>query len=138
MSATATDTPTKREITPEHKAAMARGRDMGRHVKAYLSALENHKPRRGRKADHKRTIEKVELALADESTSPVERVRLIQMRLDAEKALAAEENTADITSLETEFVKVAKDYSESKGLTYDAWRQVGVTPDVLKKAGISR
>jgi hypothetical protein len=40
--------------------------------------------------------------------------------------------------LESAFVKSARSYSERKGISYAAWRQVGVEPAVLKKAGISR
>ena len=40
--------------------------------------------------------------------------------------------------LEKDFVKVAKSYSARKRIAYGAWREFGVTPDVLKKAGITR
>ncbi len=43
-----------------------------------------------------------------------------------------------ITGLERDFVKVAKAYSAKKGISYGAWREFGVSPEVLKKAGISR
>jgi hypothetical protein len=33
---------------------------------------------------------------------------------------------------------VAKSYSAKKGISYGAWREFGVSPEVLKKAGISR
>ena len=35
-------------------------------------------------------------------------------------------------------MKAAKGYSQRKGITYGVWRQSGVAPEVLKKAGISR
>jgi hypothetical protein len=35
-------------------------------------------------------------------------------------------------------VKSAAPYSERKGITYSAWREVGVPANVLEKAGISR
>jgi hypothetical protein len=35
-------------------------------------------------------------------------------------------------------VKVAKGYSARQGISYASWREVGVEPSVLKKAGISR
>jgi hypothetical protein len=34
--------------------------------------------------------------------------------------------------LEAAFIDVARTYGERKGLTYDAWRSVGVEPRVLK------
>jgi hypothetical protein len=34
-------------------------------------------------------------------------------------------------------VKVAKRFSDRNDITFDAWREVGVSPAVLKKAGIA-
>ena len=44
----------------------------------------------------------------------------------------------DLTAVEEGFVKAAKSYSERKGISYSTWREVGVSADVLKRAGISR
>jgi hypothetical protein len=44
----------------------------------------------------------------------------------------------DITALESAFVKTAKSYSQRKGISYAAWRELGVSADILKKAGVSR
>ena len=46
--------------------------------------------------------------------------------------------TPDLSGLEKEFVKVAKAYSAKKKISYGAWREFGVPPEVLKKAGITR
>jgi hypothetical protein len=35
-------------------------------------------------------------------------------------------------------VKVARSFSVRNDITYDAWREFGVTPAVLKRAGIER
>jgi hypothetical protein len=48
------------------------------------------------------------------------------------------DNGIDLSSLEAEFVKVAQGYSDRQGISYAAWREVGVEASVLKKAGISR
>jgi hypothetical protein len=40
--------------------------------------------------------------------------------------------------MEKEFVKVVRAYSDRNGITYSAWRQVGVEADVLERAGIVR
>jgi hypothetical protein len=40
--------------------------------------------------------------------------------------------------LEKAFVKVARAYSERNGISYSAWREIGVDPAVLKKAHINR
>jgi hypothetical protein len=63
---------------------------------------------------------------------------LAQERRNLEAELEAMSKQVDISSLEDAFVKVAKSYSESKKLSYAAWRDVGVQPAVLKRAGISR
>jgi hypothetical protein len=129
----------KRTVTDEHKAAMAEGRTQSRAIAAYLEALESHKPKRGRK----RTAESVEkrLAVIDKqlgSANPIKRLSLIQERLDllAEKETMG--NSVDLSSFEDAFVEAAKGYSERKGISYAAWRELGVPPVVLKRAGIGR
>ena len=133
---------TKRARTPmsdEHKAALAEGRNQGRSVRRYLEALEAHKPKRGRK----RTTESVqkrldridvELAKAD----PLKRLQLIQERLDLKAELDTAGAKVDLSGLENEFVSAARAYSERKGISYAAWRELGVEAAVLKRAGISR
>jgi hypothetical protein len=44
----------------------------------------------------------------------------------------------DLSALEREFAKVAQAYSQRKGISYAAWRELGVPADVLKRAGIGR
>jgi hypothetical protein len=44
----------------------------------------------------------------------------------------------DLTKLEGDFVKVAMAYSKRKGIEYASWRELGVSADVLKRAGVSR
>lgn len=130
---------TKREMTDEHKAALAEGRRQGRAVRDYLEALEQHKPKRGRK----RTVESMQAQLAKiedqlAEADPIKRLQLIQDRMDLQNELAANENKADLDGLEADFVQAAKGYSERKGISYAAWRELGVEASVLKKAGITR
>ena len=61
-----------------------------------------------------------------------------QERLDAEATLKDVEAKEDIDELEKGFVETAKSYSQRKGISYAAWRQVGVPASVLKAAGIPR
>ena len=129
----------KTKMTDEHKQALAEGREIGRAVKAYLEALEQHRPRRGRK----RTTESISKRLnainaALPEASPIKKVELIQERRDLEVELATIGTKVDISGLEKDFVKHAKAYSERKGISYSTWREVGVPADVLKKAGITR
>jgi hypothetical protein len=129
----------KREMSQEHKDALAEGRRQGRAVREYLEALEQHRPKRGRK----RTPESIRKQLGKinaelEDADPVKKLQLIQGRIDLEAELEAIENKPDLTALENDFVEAAKPYSERKSISYAAWRELGVEPSVLKRAGITR
>jgi len=43
---------------------------------------------------------------------------------------------ANVRSLEDDFVRAAAAYSERNDMTYEGWRNAGVEPDVLERAGI--
>jgi hypothetical protein len=129
----------QREITDQHKAAMATGRAEGRAVKNYLEALERHRPKRGRK----RTPDSINARLEriDEEmveADPMARLSLVQERLDLKDELKRMESAVDLTEFENDFVAAAKPYSERKGISYQAWREIGVPAQVLRQAGISR
>ncbi|MGI9578490.1 MAG: hypothetical protein ACR2OH_09845 [Microthrixaceae bacterium] len=129
----------KRQVSDSHKQAMAQGRAEGRVVKNYLQALEQNKPKRGRK----RTPESIRKKLAEidatiDGADPLNKLTMAQQRLDLTAELANMESDSDIGELEKDFVSVAAAYSERKGISYAAWREVGVSAAVLKAAGISR
>ena len=129
----------KRTVTDEHKAAMAEGRTQSRAIAAYLEALETHKPKRGRK----RTPDSIDKRLATidkslESANPIKRLSLIQERLDLLNEKETLSGNVDLSQFEADFVASAKGYSERKGISYAAWRELGVPPAILKKAGVSR
>lgn len=126
-------------MSDQHKAALALGRDQGRAVRQYLEALEQHRPKRGRKRTEEsisRRLDVIEQELPD--ADPLSRVLMIQERMDLTAELASKQATVDLTSLERAFVKSAKDYGARKGISYHAWREAGVPPSVLRQAGISR
>ncbi len=128
-----------KKMSAEHKAALARGRKEGAAVRAYLEALEAHKPKRGRKRTPA-TIEK-RLAAIESSiptADPVTRLRLIQERMDLQHELASLQAGADLAALEEAFVEAALGYSQRQGISYAAWRELGVQPSVLKRAGLTR
>src|SRR5438445_3787522 len=110
-------------------------------VRRYLSTLDAQRPgrgpRRAAEAIANRLLKIDELLI---SADPISRLHLTQERidLDAEAIRLGNGNEADLTELEVEFVKVAKPYGDRHGLTYSAWRQVGVETEVLDKAGIVR
>jgi uncharacterized protein YicC (UPF0701 family) len=128
-----------RKMTTQHKAALAEGRAEGRAVKSYLEALEQNRPRRGRKRTPD-SIKKRLAAIDDQlrDASALQRLQLVQERMDLERELATMSTKVDISGLETAFVKTAGKYAERKGISYAAWRELGVSAEVLKKAGISR
>jgi hypothetical protein len=108
-------------------------------VRDYLEALRATKPKRGRKRTPESIQQRLDAIDASlESASAVEELLLVQERRDLESELAAMSEQVDISALEDRFVDVAKSYSDSKKLSYAAWRDVGVQPAVLKRAGITR
>ncbi len=63
---------------------------------------------------------------------------MVQERLNLEAELAHMGNAVDTSALEGEFAKVAKAYGQRTGVSYAAWRAVGVPAAVLTSAGITR
>ena len=110
-------------------------------VRDYLKALEQNAPRRGRK----RTPESVERQLAVlegemEGASVTKRLGLIQQRIDLEADLEAlqQAGSVDLSALEAGFATHAAAYGGRRGISYAAWREVGVSSTTLKSAGIRR
>jgi len=129
----------KMVMTAEHKQALAEGRELGRGVKNYLEALESNRPRRGRQRTPdsiKKRLAAIQSQLPD--SPPLQRLQLVQEELDLQQELERLEAKVDLSGLERDFVRVAKPYSERKGISYAAWRELGVAAEVLKKAGITR
>ncbi len=126
-------------MTDDHKSALAMGRTEGRAVRAYLEALDTSRPKRGRKrttASISARLERITDEL--ETADPLKRLTLTQEQLDLTAELSAMEDTTDVTALETDFIRVARDYAQRKGITYNAFRAIGVPAATLKKAGIPR
>jgi hypothetical protein len=72
------------------------------------------------------------------NADPLTRLHLVQERMDIERQLAAGDNGVDMAELEEAFVTAAEPYGRRKGITYSAWREAGVDPGVLRRAGIRR
>jgi hypothetical protein len=129
-----------KQLTSEHKEAMAAGRAEGRAVKAYLDALAEHRPRRGRQRTAetiRRRLETITGELGDATS--LQRLQLLQERRDLEAELEKKAGpAADLADLEAGFVKVGKAYAERKGITYATWREMGVASETLARAGITR
>ena len=128
----------KSAMTDQHKASLAKGREQARVARDYLEWLEWSKPTRGRKRDTSPArLAEVEAENAD-ATSPLQRLQLVQLRHDLESASQDEDDPAEGERLRKQFVRVAKAYSKAKGISYGAWREIGVGADALREAGISR
>lgn len=129
----------KPQMSNAHKNALATGRREGRIIREYLEIVEATKPRRGRR----RTPESIARRLSAINTElraadPVTKVRLLQERLNLRTELAGMKTKAEVTAAEAKFVRVARSFSTRNDITYDAWREFGVSDAVLKKAGIAK
>jgi hypothetical protein len=123
-------------MSDQHKAALAQGRREARAIKAYLEVLSSRKPGRPlSKASLTERLDRVNKKL-DATNDPLQKVDLIQSRLDIEEALSQIGSTQDLEALEQAFKKHVASYSERKGVTYTAWRKSGVPAKVLREAGI--
>lgn len=131
--------PAKRVMSEDHKAKLAQGRHESRVVSKYLEALAAGKGKRGRK----RTPESISMVIARidkelATAAPIRRLELTQRRYD----LVAERHRlltrVDLSGLERDFVRVAKSYAARNGISYGAFRELGVSADVLKRAGVAR
>jgi len=110
-------------------------------VRDYLDVLAASAPKRGRKrtADSvKARISAIGNAMGDASAT--KRLGLVQERLDLEAELdaMARADSVDMGDLEAGFVKTATSYGGRRGISYAAWREVGVSAATLKAAGIRR
>ncbi|MDG2160280.1 MAG: hypothetical protein P8K65_02675 [Acidimicrobiales bacterium] len=110
-------------------------------IRDYLKALEQNAPQRGRK----RTTESVGRQIATlegelAGASITKRLSLIQQRIDLEADLEALSQAAsvDLTALEAGFATYAAAYGGRRGISYAAWREIGVSSATLKSAGIRR
>jgi hypothetical protein len=106
---------------------------------AYLEALRAHKPKRGRR----RTAESIEkrLAAIDDAlaeASPIDELLLRQELRSLQAELDSMTVEQTIEDVESAFVEVAKSYSERKGIEYLTWRDLGVSAEVLRRAGVKR
>ncbi len=127
----------KLPMSTSHKNALAQGRVEGRIIRTYLEVLEANRPKRGRK----RTTESITKRLAViaeelKTADAIVKLRLTQERMDLNGELSSKLSKADFDKLESQFVKVAGAYSRRNGITFTAWRELGVQVPVLKRAGI--
>lgn len=138
-----TKTATKRHFEPGVLEEAARKRTQHRIVRAYLDALEYRQTlSSSRQVNPERLEDRLDQVNAELATATsLERVRLTQERLDLEESLAyvGEDNGDEMfNELEEDFVAVAKEWAERKGITYSTLREVGVPAAVLTRAEVPR
>ena len=126
-------------MTDEHKEKLAIGRNESRIVNKYLEAIVAGKGKRGRK----RTPESISMQITriDKeivNAAPVLRLELTQRRFDLVEEKERLSARVDLTSVEKDFIKIAKSYAKRNGISYAAFRELGVGAYVLTAAGISR
>lgn len=114
--------------TEADKQKMQQGAAAMRAVDAYLQHINAEVPR-GRKADPVAIKEKM-----DEEENMAKKVILVSQY---HKALEYHQRAEAEVELEKEFCKHAKWFSEQHGVTYAAWREIGVKASVLAEAGIT-
>jgi hypothetical protein len=116
----------------------ANAHDRARVIRRYLSALDAQRvgrtPAKTAESLHFRMHEiDTEMLSAD----PVRRLHLTQERIDLHaEYLRLTTGTSDLSELEKAFVRVARGYGDRHGISFSAWRQIGVDADVLASAGI--
>lgn len=59
-----------------------------------------------------------------------------QEGLEAQLGEQAPGSEANVRHLEDDFVRAAPGYAERHAITYEGWRNAGVDPEVLERAGI--
>ena len=130
----------QRTLSVAHKRALAEGRTMSAIVNRYLAATTAPK-RRGRPLSQasltKRLAdarERFRTATGVNKVLAAQEVRDLQVKLARLRAPDA----VDVKSLEDAFVKVAKKFGDRRGIRYGAWREAGVSAEVLKRARIAR
>ena len=110
-------------------------------IREYLKALEQNAPRPGRK----RTPDGIHRQLASiaaemEGATVTRQLDMVPPRIDLETELEAldQAGSIDLSALEANFVDHAAAYGGRRGISYAAWREVGVSAATLKAAGIRR
>ena len=135
-----TKRPPQRKMSAAHKKALAEGRAMSATVDRYLDAVNTPK-QRGRKVSAATLTQRLAAAKAGVKTARgVDRVMAAQTVRDLEKRIAQlnATNAVDIKALEAAFIRVAKKFSQNRGIGYGAWRDAGVPASVLQRAGVAR
>jgi hypothetical protein len=137
-------------MTDEHKEAIKLSRIRSAAVRRFLESnqsqpLESNQSqpkKRGRKrtvASITAKIERLKQDIANPGTSPINKLNWIAQsnKLEAELEKIKETFDPEVQAeIERDFIEHAKAYGESRGIQKAAWLEIGVSPEMLAKAGI--
>lgn len=76
-------------------------------------------------------------AQADEAASSVAALRLVQRAIELREVANELRETGGVNEIEQTFIAVAAEWAEANGISYAAFRSMGVTAGVLRAAGIA-
>jgi len=130
----------RKALTADDKEKMAQGRRQSNTIDRYLKQVERlqaHDKRQTALGPEDLEAEAIVVEQALESAEGLRRLQLLQRREDLQR-MALEAVPAEDPALTDEFIRVAAAYGERKGISYSTWREVGVSADVLRSAGIKR
>ena len=130
--------PRRGKMTAAHKDAIRKGRSEAQAVKAYLESLGGERRRRSSDpATLKKRLAAAEAQLKDETNV----LKILELKEEARtlrRQLEAAGSPRQASDLEKDFVKSARAFATRKGISYDTFRDMGVSPKVLAAAGITR
>jgi hypothetical protein len=138
---TTTETP-ERELEEDSKNRSEISERMTQQnaIRRYLQALDRKGT--GHRTNPRQTVDTIDEQLdrlnarIDTTTSALKRLQLEQQVIDLRRTKANLLAGDDMDALEAGFVEHVQAYSQRKGLSYAAWREAGVQPRVLRKAGM--
>lgn len=126
-----------KQLTDDHKKALAEGRTAAAAVKRYLKALSGEfQPSGSAKEKIEDQLHAVHEALALKPTLTKTMDLLAKKAKLEERLEGASDVPGDMESLEAGFVRHAKGYAEKKGYPRIVFEQIGVDGEVLDRAGI--
>lgn len=102
-------------------------------IRTYLDALTGLSAEQLRQ-EREEELRQVEQELKNEDLDVLARLLLVQRSLD----LAAQPDTKPTKKMEDDFVRVAQRFAGQRGISYEAFRDIGVPASLLKRAEISR
>ncbi|QBQ74846.1 hypothetical protein [Caudovirales GX15bay] len=124
-----------RTWAPGTKDEAARKRRQHRIVRQYLEMLPASGRGQARDAAAIQTDLDAVMAELANGVAGIDRLMLTQRRLDLEAELG-EDGGPSIDELEQEFIAEAFEYAQRKGISRQAFREVGVPARVLRDAGL--